>query len=100
MSGGALQTSDSSSSDRSGLDSASDLASDIMAGADQQNTSSNPDWEKSGSDKQNSPGNFVQELAKQPGAVMDPHRWNKILEVCHCTVCTPSDYAYCLLHRL
>ena len=26
-------------------------------------------------------GNIVQDLAKQPGAAMDPDRWNKILAV-------------------
>ena len=83
-----MQTSDSSSADRSGLDPAADLASsasDMSAGADPENTSANPAWEKTSSDKENSPGNIVQELAKQPGAVMDPDRWNRILEVHHTT---------------
>ena len=97
-----MQTSDSNSLDRSGLDPAADLASsasDMSAGADPENTSSSskPAWEKASSDQENSPGNIVQELAKQPGAVMDPDRWNKILEVHHTTIFTPSANAYCLL---
>ncbi len=80
---GALQTS-GSRSDRSSMDSASDLASsasDMLAGADQGNSNPSEAWGNSGADKQNSAGNIVQELIKQPEAAMDPHRWNKILEV-------------------
>lgn len=32
-------------------------------------------------DKEESTGKVLQELAKQPESVLDPHRWYKILEV-------------------
>lgn len=80
---GALQTS-GSRSDRSSMDSASDLANstnDISAGVDQDNSNPSEAWGNSDSDKQTSaPGNIVQDLMKQPEAAMDPHRWHKILE--------------------
>lgn len=84
---GALQTS-GSHSDRSSVESASDLAnstSDILDGAAQSNSNPSEAWGSSGADKQTSPGNIVQDLMKQPEAAMDPHRWNKILEVHFCS---------------
>ncbi len=80
---GALQTS-GSRSDRSSLESASDLAnssSDMLGGAHQGSSSPSEAWGNSGAHKQNSAGNIVQDLMKQPEAAMDPHRWHKILEV-------------------
>ncbi|KAL0029847.1 hypothetical protein WJX77_003526 [Trebouxia sp. C0004] len=81
---GALQTSGSRSG-RSSMGSASDTTSsasdnDMLAGADQGSSNPGEAWGNSGADKQNSGGNIVQDLVKQPEAAMDPHRWNKILE--------------------
>ncbi|DBB12972.1 TPA: hypothetical protein ACH3X3_005716 [Trebouxia sp. C0006] len=79
---GALQTS-GSRSDRSSMESASDLAnstSDMIAGADQGSNNPSEAWGNSDADKQNAAGNIVQDLMKQPEAAMDPHRWHKILE--------------------
>ena len=85
---GAVQTS-GSRSDRSSMESASELAnnsSDMLAGADQGSNNSSETWGNSGAGKQNSTGNIVQDLMKQPEAAMDPHRWNKILEVHFCSL--------------
>jgi len=80
---GALQTS-GSRSDRSSMESASDLAnnaSDMLGGAEQGSSNPSEAWGNSGADKQNSAGNIVQDLMRQPEAAMDLHRWHKILEV-------------------
>ena len=85
---GALQTS-GSRSDRSSMESASDLAnstSDMIAGADQGSNNPSEAWGNSDADKQNAAGNIVQDLMKQPEAAMDPHRWHKILEVHFCSL--------------
>ena len=87
---GGLQT---TRSDSSSMESASDTASsasDMLAGADQGNSNPSEALGGSGADKQNSAGNIVQDLMKQPEAAMDPHRWNKILEV----------HSYSLSHRV
>ena len=83
-----MQTS-GSRSDRSSMESPSELAnhtSDILAGADQGSSNPSETWGNSGAGKQNSTGNIVQDLMKQPEAAMDPHRWNKILEVLSCSL--------------
>lgn len=91
---GAVQTS-GSRSDRSSMESPSELAnhtSDILAGADQGSSISSETWGNSGAGKQNSTGNIVQDLMKQPEAAMNPHRWNKILEVHSCSLSHHVDW--------